>query len=79
MVRGLVTSVSLVLEFWAEVPSGEFRSLAKEGMGRLAAGEEARHTVEITPGEQGLYVLHAYLYQGARRIGHQIEYLSIAL
>jgi hypothetical protein len=78
-VRGLVTNVSLVLEFWAEMPSGELRSLAKEGIGRLVEGEQARFTTEITPREQGLYVLHAYLYHGARRIGHRVEYLSIAL
>jgi hypothetical protein len=78
-IRGLVTSVSLVLEFWAEMPSGESRSLAKEGIGRLGAGEEGRYMAEITPTEQGLYVLHAYLYQDARRIGHRVEYLSIAL
>lgn len=78
-IEGLVTSVSLVLEFWVEMPNGEFRSLAKEGIGRLAEGEQVGRTVQITPQEQGLYVFHAYLYQGAHRIGHRIEYLSIAL
>lgn len=78
-VRGLVTSASLVLEFWAETPDGELRSLDKTGIGRLAEGEQSRYTVTLTPREQGIYVLHAYLYQGARRIGHRVEYLSIAL
>jgi hypothetical protein len=78
-IRGLATSTSLVLEFWAEMPSGEFRSLAKEGIGRLAEGEQAHFTTEIAPREQGLYVLHAYLYHGAQGIGHRVEYLSIAL
>jgi len=79
IVRGLATTVSLVLEFWVETPHGEFQSLAKEGIGKLAEGQERRYHFEITPDEAGIYVLHAYLYEGAWRIGHQIEYLSIAL
>jgi hypothetical protein len=78
-VRGLIKSVNLVIELWVETPSGESLSLAKEGLGVLEEGEEVRPTVEFTPEEEGLHVLHAYLYQGARRIGHQVEYLSIAL
>ncbi len=78
-VRGLIKSQNLVLEFWAEVPDGEFLSLAKEGLGTLEEGREVRQTVEMTPEREGLYVLHAYLYQGARRIDHRVEYLSIAL
>jgi len=79
IVRGLAPSRNLVLEFWAQTPSGEFRSLAKEGMGFLGADEEARHIFEITPEEEGIYILHAYLYDGARRIGHQTEYLSMTI
>lgn len=78
-VRGLIASAGLVWEFWAEVPGGEFKSLAKGGVGALDAGEEARYTFEITPDREGIYVLHAYLYQGARRIDHRTEYLSISL
>lgn len=78
-VRGLTATVSLVLEFWVETPRGELRSLAKEGVGKLAEGQERRYRFEITPDEGGIYILHAYLYEGAWRIGHQVEYLSIAL
>jgi hypothetical protein len=78
-VRGLTPTSTLVLEFWAETPRGELRSLAKEGIGKLAAGQERRYRFDITPDEEGIYLLHAYLYEGAWRIGHQMEYLSIAL
>lgn len=78
-VRGLVESANLVVEFWVETPEGEFLSLAKEGLGILAEDEVMRRTVEFAPEEEGLYLLHAYLYQGARRIGHKVEYLSITL
>jgi len=79
IVRGLAPSRNLVLEFWAQTPSGKFRSLAKEGMGFLAAGQEIRRTFDITPEEEGIYILHAYLYDGAKRIGHQTEYLSMTI
>jgi hypothetical protein len=78
-VRGIDHSQGLVLEFWAETPTGEFKSLAKEGLDALAPGEVVRHTFEVTPREEGIYALHAYLYDGPRRIGHRREYLSISL
>ena len=78
-VRGLATSLNLVLEFWVETPSGEMRSLDKLGIGELLAGEDKAFQQEITPDEEGIYILHAYLYQGPRRIGHRTEYLSVSL
>ncbi|HDQ71516.1 MAG TPA: hypothetical protein ENN19_05395 [Chloroflexi bacterium] len=78
-VRGLTKSENLVLEFWVETPSETFESPDKMGLGILEEGEEERRTFEITPEEEGIYILHAYLYQGARRIGHQTAYLSISL
>jgi hypothetical protein len=79
VVRGLAPSRNLVLEFWVQTPSGEFRSPAKEGIGFLAAGEEIRRAFDITPDEEGVYILHAYLYDGTRRIGHQVDHLSMTI
>jgi hypothetical protein len=79
IVRGLATTVDLVLEFWVEAPGGELKSLAKEAIGKLVKGQERRYRFEVTPEKEGIYILHAYLYEGAWRIGHQMEYLSIAL
>jgi hypothetical protein len=45
----------------------------------LETDQQIRRTVEMTPDEEGLYVLHAYLYDGPERIGHEIEHLSISL
>jgi hypothetical protein len=78
-VRGLAPSRNLVIEFWVDTPTGESKSLAKEGLGHLSAREVVQPTVEITPEEEGIYVLHTYLYDGPRRIGHEIEYLSVSL
>ncbi len=78
-VRGLTKSENLVLELWVETPSQTFESLDKMGLGILDADEERRHTFEITPEEEGIYILHAYLFQGDQRIGRQMEHLSISL
>ncbi len=78
-VRGLTTSQQLVIEFWVQTPVGTFKSLDKQGLGKVAADEIVRRTVEFTPEHEGIYILHAYLYDGAKRIGHRTEYLSISL
>lgn len=75
---GHILSRNLVLEFWAETPRGETQSLAKMGTETLAAGEQQRYTVTFTPEEEGIYILHVYLYDGANRIGYQTLPLSVA-
>jgi len=78
-IRGLTTSQRLVIEFWVETPVRTFESLDKQGLGQVAADETVRHTTQFTPEHEGIYILHAYLYDGTKRIGHQTEYLSISL
>lgn len=78
-IRGMSPSEGLILEFWCECPDGEFRSLVKRPTDYLEPGQKARYRFHITPEKEGIYILHAYLYDGARRIGHRTEYLSIAL
>ena len=77
-VFGHILSKNLVLEFWAETPRGETQSLAKMGTETLAAGEQQRYTVMFTPEEEGIYILHVYLYDNSKRIGHQTFTLSVA-
>jgi hypothetical protein len=77
-VRGLAVTSTLILEFWVEWPNGEITSPDKQGVGRLEEGETKRFTFEFEPNEQGIYVLHAYLYQDASRLDHQTDYLSVA-
>ena len=43
----------------------------------LEAAKEVRYGVEITPQEEGMYTLYAYLYDGARRIGHELEHVRV--
>ncbi len=77
--RGIVPSTGLILEFWLEKPSGESVSLDKVATAPLGPGETAQYTAHFTPEEEGFYVLHAYLFDDLRRIGHATEYVSISL
>jgi hypothetical protein len=75
--RGRGISRNLVIEFWAETPTGENLSLDKQGTDLLAMGETDTYTVEFTPEEEGIYVLHAYLFDGGERIDHQTDAISV--
>lgn len=77
VLRGTSASERLRLEFWAETPGGEFLDLGKIETGALSADEEARYSAEITPQEEGMYTIYAYLYDGARRIGHELEQVYV--
>lgn len=75
--RGLARSEGLKLEFWADTPTGEFEELAIVETKTLDPGEEATYSAEITPEEEGLYTIYAYLYEGVRRIGREVEYVYV--
>ena len=76
--RGLTDGEGdLLLEFWAEMPSGEFEELVALETDALAAEEEATYAVELEPEEEGSYRVHAYLYDGPRRIGHQVDHVYV--
>lgn len=76
-VRSLTESGGLTLEFWADMPSGEFEELASVETKALAPDEEATYSAEVTPDEEGLYTIYAYLYDGANRIGRRIEHIHV--
>lgn len=76
-VRSMVATENLVIAFWVETPSGELLSPDKTGLGQQPANTVVERDMEITPEEQGIYIIHAYLYDGARRIDHATEHLSI--
>ena len=76
-IRGLAAERGLSLEFWADTPSGEFEELAIVETKELAPGEEATYSAEVTPEEEGLYTLYAYLYDGVRRIGREVETIRV--
>jgi hypothetical protein len=54
-----------------EPPSRKFEKQAKMNIKELSAGEEARYSAEFTPKESGDYIIHAYLYDGWKRIDHK--------
>ncbi len=73
IVRGLKPGGDLRLEFWAQQPRGEFDQLATLENLQVSEGDEGSYTIEITPEQEGEYVVHAYLYDGERRIGHAVD------
>ena len=75
--QGETESEDLRLEFWAETPKGAFVQLGTVEPKDLISGEEVRYAVEITPKEEGMYTLYAYLYDGAKRIGHELEQIYV--
>ena len=70
-IKGLRRSRGLKLEFWVETPSRKFEEQAKMGIKELPTGEEARYSAEFTPKETGDYIIHAYLFDGWKRIDHK--------
>jgi hypothetical protein len=75
--QGAIESEDLRLEFWAETPREELVDLGTVEPKDLVAGEEVRYAVEITPQQEGMYTLYAYLYDGAKRIGHELEHVRV--
>ena len=75
--QGATESKDLRLEFWAETPGEELVELGTVEPKDLVADEEVRYAVEITPQHEGMYALYAYLYDGARRIGHELEHVRV--
>lgn len=77
--RGLTTASGLILEFWVETPSGESISVDKTATELLNPGEVATYKSDpFVPEEEGIYVIHVYLFDGMRRIAHGTDYFSIA-
>jgi hypothetical protein len=68
-VKGLRYSENLDLEFWARKPSGDVVELARIDIQKLSGGEEQRYSAEITPKEEGFYIIHGYLYDNYKRVG----------
>ena len=75
--QGATESEDLRLEFWAETPGEELVELGTVEPKDLVTGEEVRYAVEITPRQEGMYTLYAYLYDRARRIGHELEHVRV--
>lgn len=75
--RGLQPSEGLSLEFWIDTPDGGIEELARMATKQMAAGEQTAYSVEFTPEEEGAYTVHAYLYDGVRRIGHETDVVYV--
>jgi hypothetical protein len=77
VLQGSTRSERLRLEFWAETPGAEFIQLGQVETESLSTNEEARYSAEMTPDKEGMYTIYAYLYDGARRIGHELEQVYV--
>jgi len=73
IVRGMEPAGDLRLEFWAQQPQGAFDELATLENLQVSARDENTYATEITPEQEGEYVVHAYLYDGEQRIGHATD------
>lgn len=78
LVRGMGPSAQLRLEFWAQQPHGAFDELAILENLQVSSGDENSYVATITPEQEGEYVVHAYLYDGERRIGHALDRVYVA-
>lgn len=75
--EGASRSNDLRLEFWAETPDEDLIELGQVLPKDLKAGEETRYAVEFMPAQEGLYTVYAYFYDGAKRIGHDLEKVRV--
>jgi len=46
-------------------------------VGALAAEEETTRRFKMRPEEEGSFTIHAYLCDGGRRIGHEMDYVYV--
>ncbi len=75
--QSLTDSSGLTLEFWAEKPDGDYEELAIVETKAMSAGEKARYAAEITPDQEGMHTIYAYLYDGAKRLGREVEHVFV--
>ncbi len=76
-VRGIEESEGLTLEFWVETASGEFQGLTTLDTQEIAEGQIERFETKMMPEAVGLHTIHAYLYDGVRRIGHALDHVYV--
>jgi hypothetical protein len=76
-IKGASSSEDLRLELWAETPSGELKELSTVVVKELDPGQEAHYAAEVTPEEEGMYTIYAYLYDRTKRIGQEWERIYV--
>jgi hypothetical protein len=75
--QGAAELQDLCLEFWTQTPGEDFKELGTIQPKNLTEKERARYTVEFVPDEEGMYTVYAYLYDGTKRIGHELEQVYV--
>jgi len=72
-VESLRKDGGLKLEFWVETPSGKNEKQSTIDITDLAVGDKTPYKVEVTPQEEGLYTIYAYLFDGSKQIDSMTE------
>lgn len=76
-IEAMAESRGLSLEFWLEPPAGQNTMLGSVKMKDMKKREMVSYSAEFTPENEGIHAVHAYLYEGARRIGHKMIYVHV--
>jgi hypothetical protein len=76
-VRALSNCENLTLEFWTDAPDGEFKELATIQIAKLSKDEVGRYGADITPSQEGLYKITAYLYDGIKRVDAGVDQVMV--
>jgi hypothetical protein len=76
-VRSLAESEGLRLEFLVETVDGKFEGLEDMKTEALGVGETERYVTTLMPQETGLHTVHVYLYDGVKRIGHEMDRVEV--
>jgi hypothetical protein len=78
VIEGVAGGKSLDLQFWVDTPSGSFDKIADVETKVLDEGEEVKYSAEITPEEDGLYEIFAYLYDEQKMLGRKSNTILVS-
>jgi len=78
VIEGVAGGKSLDLQFWVDTPSGSFDKIADLETKVLDEGEEVKYSAEITPEEDGLYEIFAYLYDEQKMLGRKSNTILVS-
>lgn len=76
-VKSFTPTKDLIVDVWTEGPDGLIEDLDSIKTGDLEAGQTKVFSTQFKPDKTGVYTVHAELYDGVRRLGKQIDYVTI--
>ncbi len=76
-VRSITDSDNLRLEMYAEDPEGNVHQIEDASVGKMAPEELLTYKTRFRPQKEGRYVIHGYLFFGADRLDHKMDYAKV--